>query len=164
MTSPFAAIEAEIMAHLNNPFTELEMNAWYIAVAVAMDIKARRIRGLRCHEMARAAARIFEMEVQDGAVGGLSRTFSGIEHSWLWTKTGFPGFDNPIQLLGWKGNILDPCVQGGFPPAQLVSGHLAVGLIGRHYRPGPMRDDINEALVDEIEARFREVMARGGKK
>lgn len=161
MHSAFAKLEAEIMAHLNDPFTDLEMNAWYIAVAVAMDIKARRIEGLRCHEMARAAARIFKMEVQDGAVGGSSSVFAGIEHSWLWTKPGFPGFENVIQLVDWKGNILDVCVQGGFPPAQLVSGHLAVGLMGRHYRPGPPRTDINEALVDEIEARFHEVMDRG---
>lgn len=164
MTDPPNDLASEIMAHLNDPFMEFEISAWYIAIATAMDIKVDRIPGLRCHEVARAAARIFYcMEVQDGHVGARSRNFVGIEHSWLWTKPDFPGLAKPMRIVAWGGNILDPWVQGGYPPAQLVSGNLAVGEIGIRYRPGLPRTDIREDVVDAIEARFREVMARGSR-
>ena len=90
---------------------------------------------LRCHELARAAAEVLNdvtLEVVDGKCGP-------VEHTWL--------------VLS-DGAILDPYVPGRLPAVQLVDP-----LVGAMYRPDAPRDDIRQAIVDQLVIEMRGAVA-----
>ena len=86
---------------------------------------------LRCHELARAVHLVIACEhaiVVDGKCGP-------IEHSWIYLSDGV---------------ILDPYVPGRLPAVQLIDL-----VVGTAYRPGPMRSDIRQAVVDQLVREMR---------
>lgn len=87
---------------------------------------------LRCHELARAVQRVvhdraFKLVVVDGMCGP-------IEHSWLCLSDGV---------------ILDPYAPGRLPAVQLVDA------LAGAYRPGEKRQDIRQAIVDQLVLEMR---------
>lgn len=101
---------------------------------------------LRCHELARAVQRVLELgaaqrararpwvrassnsdEVVPVVVDGKC---GPVEHSWLRFSDGV---------------IIDPYVPGRLPAVQIVDP-----IVGTAYRPGPDRDDIQQAIVDQL--------------
>lgn len=92
---------------------------------------------LRCHELARAVARVVGehgMIVVDGKCGP-------IEHSWLF----LPAVEISAAV------ILDPYVPGRLPAVQLIDL-----VVGTAYRPGMPRSDIRTAVVDRLVAEMRD--------
>lgn len=85
---------------------------------------------LRCHELARAVQRVLDEDVAvvDGKCGP-------VEHSWL---------------VCAGGVILDPYVPGRLPAVQIVDS-----IVGTTYRPGPPRDDIRLAVIDQLVLEMR---------
>lgn len=93
---------------------------------------------LRCHELARAIGRVLKLKHVDGKYGN-------VEHTWL-------------ELREW--GILDVYCPGRVPQVQLVDAPWMLPE-SKVYIPGPVRDDIREALVDVLAERFREHLAMG---
>lgn len=92
---------------------------------------------LRCHELARAVERVawkreYRLEVVDGHCGP-------VEHSWL-------------RLV--DGVILDVYAPGRLPTVQIVDP-----LVGGAYRPGALRSDIRQQVVDRLVAEMHAVVA-----
>lgn len=87
-------------------------------------------RLLRCHELARAVAFVFELEVVDG-----HRAY--VEHSWCVT---------PTTALAVFPRIIDVYVPGCLPSVQLVDTRSCLDL----YKPGDKRGDINDSEVTEL--------------
>jgi len=88
---------------------------------------------LRCHELARAVhlvvfAREYKLVVIDGHCGP-------IEHSWIRCSDGV---------------ILDAYVPGRLPSVQLIDP-----LVGIMYRPGSVRSDIRQPIVDRLVAQMQ---------
>jgi hypothetical protein len=94
---------------------------------------------LRCHELARAVhivayEREREIWSRDGGGKIVIVVVDGhcgpVDHSWLCCSDGV---------------ILDAYAPGRLPAVQLVDP-----LIGRMYRPGPVRQDIRQPIVDRL--------------
>lgn len=161
----------ELDAHLRNPFTKKEHQAWIIAHRLILQLEVEPIIGMRCHEIARAMGRVLRMEVCDGHVGVRFRDLEnpthfripGIQHSWLWTVP-FPANVLSNEFSVWKGSILDPWSMGGYPRVQLHSGQLRLGNLGVKYHPGEPRTDINDALTNQLERFFEEKLVELSKK
>lgn len=85
---------------------------------------------LRCHELARAIARVLRpcLEVIDGHCGP-------IEHSWL-------------RFV--DGVVVDPYAPGRLPAVQILDPLVAVA-----YRPGAPRRDIRRAIVKRLVIEMR---------
>lgn len=87
---------------------------------------------LRCHELTRAVHEVIRglsLIVVDGHCGV-------VEHSWLRFADGV---------------ILDVYVPGRLPAVQLVDPMIAA------YRPGPMRADIQQEIIDRLVREMRGV-------
>lgn len=87
---------------------------------------------LRCHELARAVRLILSDEIVPVVVDGKC---GPVEHSWLRFSDGV---------------IIDPYVPGRLPAVQIVDSLVAIA-----YRPGPMRDDIQQSIVDRLVLEMR---------
>lgn len=86
---------------------------------------------LRCHELARAVRRVVAdrtLVVVDGHCGP-------VEHSWLRCSNGV---------------ILDAYTPGRLPAVQLVDP-----LVGPMYRPGSLRRDVRQPIVDRLVVEMR---------
>lgn len=81
---------------------------------------------LRCHELARAVARIIGGTVVDGH-------FGAVEHSWITVPEA----------------ILDPYQPGTIPPCVLVSSWPLLPY-ARLYEPGEPRTDVDDDLVESL--------------
>ena len=93
---------------------------------------------LRCHELARAVHLVVyesahKLVIVDGHCGP-------VEHSWLCCSDGV---------------ILDPYAPGRLPAVQLVDP-----LVGAAYRPGTLRRDIRQPIVDRLVAEMRGDVSR----
>lgn len=87
---------------------------------------------LRCHELARAVRLVLSDEIVPVVVDGKC---GPIEHSWLRFSDGV---------------IIDPYVPGRLPAVQIVDSLVAIA-----YRLGPMRDDIQQSIVDRLVLEMR---------
>jgi hypothetical protein len=97
------------------------------------------IETLRCHELTRAVGMHLHLSIEDGFYGF-------VDHSWLWTY-------RPGRVLGRIGfpNILDVYCVGALPQVRLVDGrHTQLPHVGWAYRPGPVRDDVNDEMVSRL--------------
>lgn len=88
---------------------------------------------LRCHELARAVHRAICLREDDSAV--VDGKCGQVEHSW-------------IELS--YGTILDPYAPGRLPAVQIVDPIVATA-----YRPGAVRDDIRQVIVDQLVREMR---------
>ena len=88
---------------------------------------------LRCHELARAVRLVISDEIVPMVVDGKC---GPVEHSWLRFSDGV---------------IIDPYVPGRLPAVQIVDP-----IVGAAYRPGSMRDDIQQSIVDRLVLEMRD--------
>jgi len=93
---------------------------------------------VRCHELARAIAKLLGLTFEDGYYGM-------VEHSWVWTRPREP-FEPP-------SNILDPYTPGRLPQVQLVHSST---MLPFEYRRGDPRKDIDQEMVDSLVQIFEE--------
>jgi hypothetical protein len=124
-------------------FTEGELELWRRAriLVAAVDLRLLILDGqeLRCHELARVVGRILTLPITDGKYGH-------VEHSWLTIAP---------TARGGCGCILDVYSPGQVPQVQLLD--TFVGLGHRElYKPGVIRDDIREVIVDAVEIDVRQ--------
>lgn len=96
---------------------------------------------VRCHELARAVAKVLGLKnaVCDG-------WFGMVEHTWLWTT--------PHQPLAFLPNVLDVYRPGCHPQVVLVHTSSTLPF---DYRRGDKRKDIDPIVVDRLVA----AMTRG---
>ena len=122
-------------------FSEREITQWQRATR-RIDLLPS-LKDMRCHELARAVGRFLDLPYQDGFYGF-------VDHTWLWTAP----VPRTIGRLGFP-NILDVYAVGGLPMVRLVACDApSLPHVGWSYRPGSERDDIDEAMVDDLVVRL----------
>jgi hypothetical protein len=126
-------------------FTEKEVRLFHVATQLVEALP--RPPKLRCHELARALGCILGLQHQDGYYGF-------VDHSWLWTTK--PEWNTLTERtrLGFP-NILDVYSVGSLPMVRLVDGkHPSLPHVGWAYRPGKLREDIDQVAVNDLVNEF----------
>ena len=126
-----------------NFFSPIETQLFRRATAIVARVEdAEKIR---CHELARAAGRVLDLEVQDGSYGF-------VDHSWLWTSHLLGNLGEEHASFGFP-NILDVYCPGQMPMVRLLAcRQTALPHVGWSYRPAwRPRTDIDWKLVDALE-------------
>lgn len=96
-------------------------------------VPGRLTAEVRCHELARAVAKLQPgLLVVDGK-------FGAVDHSWL-------------VLIEWPRHIIDVYTPGSIPQVQLI--HAMSWSLPARYYPGPARDDIREDVVEALAAQM----------
>jgi hypothetical protein len=114
-------------------FVEKEITLFRRAMILVNEVpEAFDLRGLRCHELARAVTRMLEDEGEKG-LEVVDGNYGPVEHSWI-------TIPRPFATEGFT--ILDVYACGRMPQVQLVHNVWALPE-HRLYQPGPRRDDIN---------------------
>jgi hypothetical protein len=115
-------------------FNHQEKAAWCDAVDMVARVRSTWGNELRCHELARAVAKVLgqfnhQVTLVDGKLWA-------IEHSWLVMQTPFG-----------RHAILDVYCPGRIPQVQLIDAHW---LVSRGYEEGPLRTDIKLDIVEQL--------------
>jgi hypothetical protein len=119
-------------------FKPEEITLWRRATGLVARIP-ENLKNSRCHEVARACAKLLNLPVQDGFYGF-------VDHSWCWTRP----VPHTVGRLGFP-NILDVYCVGSLPMVRLVDGeHTSLPHVGWAYRPGNARDDIDQERIREL--------------
>lgn len=98
----------------------------------------------RCHEIARAVARLLRLDVQDGRYGY-------VDHSWCRIAHARSAYCESYV-------ILDPYAVGRLPQVQLASP--IIGIEKHEYTPEALRTDIDSKIVDKL-TRLGRTVVRG---
>lgn len=131
----------------NEVFTNTDIRSWHRATKLVGGLPKDLRSKVRCHELARAVRKFM-------ALGGYAYVADGkcgiVDHSWIQLK---------------PETILDVYTVGRLPMVQLV--HVSAASLvrgptgpGHLYQPGPMRDDIDEAVVNDLAAQFAKIAER----
>jgi hypothetical protein len=130
-----------------NLFSPIEVQLFRRATAIVA--RVRDVDAIRCHELARAAGRVLDLEVQDGSYGF-------VDHSWLWTSSLPKDLGEEYARFGFP-NILDVYCPGQLPMVRLLScKETPLPHVGWSYRPAwRPRTDIDWKIVDALENEMR---------
>ena len=121
-------------------FTFRDVNYLHQAAEIVEEIPEPKAPDeLRCHEITRFVGSILKLDTIDGQ-------FGAVDHSWLLV---------PAYGTRRAPSILDVYACGRLPMVQLIDTNPVLGTTTL-YKPGPLRKDINEGLVECLIGRFRE--------
>ncbi len=100
---------------------------------------------LRCHELARAVGKLFDLPHQDG-------TYSHVDHSWLWTGPIERDLAHHVRAghRGFTPNVLDVYSVGRLPQVQLIDMHHMGLPHSVSYIVGREREDIDQHIVSAL--------------
>jgi hypothetical protein len=121
---------AEYEIFVEDDLEQLKMATQLVAaVPYIEDVNKKPVR---CHELARAVAKVLKLRVHDG-------TFGAVEHSWIalahQKRPAHPHY----------ARVLDVYVPGALPQVQIVDTYA---LLPYRYDPGTERVDIREDVVE----------------